>query len=160
MVEGKRRDLTVMGALIISIIMMISLLVLIRIYNKNTYLEQLKQKMLAIKKESDEVEEMRLNINLIEKRGDAKSSSLNVLSGIYSFIPEEIFLSSIDIEEKNKVVLKGSAVSLSDVFKFVTKLENSMYFMNVKSTYATSKKEKDIEYTDFEIIGIIEGGIE
>ena len=42
---------------------------------------------------------------------------------------------------------------MSDVFKFITTLENSPYFENVKTTYTTTKKEEeDIEYAEFEII--------
>ena len=46
---------------------------------------------------------------------------------------------------------------MSNVFSFVTTLEDSSYFENVKTTYTTTKKDQGDEYTKFEIICMYEG---
>ena len=45
---------------------------------------------------------------------------------------------------------------MSNVFSFVTTLEGSPYFENVKTTYTTTKKDQGQEYTKFEIICMYE----
>jgi len=152
LMEEKRKHLTLMGILFTSIVMMVSLLLLINIYSKNAYLAQLKEKISKIENEANKVEKMRLQIALIEKRLDAKGSSINILNEIYKLTPRQIYFTNIDIEEKKQVVLRGRAFAMSDVFKFITVLENSPYFKGAKTTYATTKREKDTEYADFEIM--------
>ena len=49
------------------------------------------------------------------------------------------------------VELKGGGLAMSDVFKYVKKLEESGMFENVKTTYTTTKKDKDTEFAEFEI---------
>jgi Tfp pilus assembly protein PilN len=151
LMEEKRKNLTIMGILFSAIMMMLSLLILIHIYNKNIYAAQLRQKSALIKSDSDEIEKMRLSVNLIQGLLDARGDSLNLLKEIYKIIPKEIYLTNIDIERRKQIVLRGCAQAMSDVFKFVTLLEKSPYFENVKNTYATAKKENNTERTDFEI---------
>ena len=152
MMEQKRRQLTIMGVLVASIVMLSTLLLLINVYNKNLYLEQLKEISGNIENEAMEVERMRMKIGLIQGRLDAKGSSVNILDEIYKLTPREIYLTSIDIEEKKEAVLKGRASAMSHVFKFITTLEESPYFENVKTTHTTTKKDKEREFAEFEII--------
>lgn len=151
LMDEKRKNLTKTGILSISIIMMGSILFLINIYSKNLYLAQLKTKISQIEKKAGEVEKMRAKINLIEKRLDAKGASINLLNEIFQLVPREIYLTYVNIEEKQRIVLKGSAFAMSDVFRFVTILENSPMLTNVKTTYITTQKDKKTEYAEFEI---------
>ena len=41
---------------------------------------------------------------------------------------------------------------MSEIFKFITALEESEIFENVKTRYATKSKEEEKEVTDFEIV--------
>ena len=152
LMEEKRKQLTVMGILFTSIVMMVSLLLLMNIYSKKAYLMQLKQKIAEIEYDANQVEKMRMRIDLIEKRLDAKGTSINILNEIYKLMPEEVYLTNINIEERNQAILRGRAFAMSDVFKFVTTLENSPYFENVKTTYTTTRKEENTEYAEFEVI--------
>ena len=149
--ENKRKNLTVMGIMICAITMVLSLLVLIHIYNKNNYLARLKQEIIAIKGDSDEIVKMRLSVSLAQDLLNARGDSLTLLSQINKIIPKEVYLTSLEIERRKQAVLRGRAQAMSDVFKFITMLEKSPYLENVKNTFATTKKEGNYEYTDFEI---------
>jgi len=151
LMENKRKSLTMMGILFSAIMLALSALILINIYNKNVYIAQIKQKITLIKNDSDEIDKMRLSVNLLQNRLDARGDSINLLNEIHKTIPREIYLTDISIERGKQVILKGRALAMSDVFKFVTVLEKSPYFKDVKNTYATTKKEDNNEYTDFEI---------
>lgn len=151
LMEAKRSNLTMMGALFAAVIMVISLMILINIYNKNNYIKQLKSRTGQIKEDSDLVDKMRRSINLLQDRLDAKGDTLSVLDSLHKILPKEIYLTNVNIERKKDVTIKGRANAMSDVFKFVSTLENSPLFKNVKNTYTTTKKENNQEFADFEI---------
>ncbi|MDP2905900.1 MAG: pilus assembly protein PilM [Candidatus Omnitrophota bacterium] len=157
MMDAKRRNLTMMGILSSAIIMALSALMLVNIYHKNVYMTGIKQRVALIKNDSDETDRMRLTVNLLRDRLDARGDSINLLNEAYKLIPKEVYLTGIDIERRKQVILKGRAQAMSDIFKFVTALEKSPYFESVKNTYATTKKEDDNEFVDFEIIAAYEG---
>lgn len=151
-IEGGRRRMTLTGVLALSVVMMMSISFFIIYYNKNNYLIELKRAIARNAQDAQEVERMRTCIDLVKERLDARKRSINVLHEIMRLTPKEIYFTNINIEEKNNVVLQGRAAAMSDVFKYVTILENSSYFENVKTTYTTTKKDKDTEYAKFEII--------
>ena len=117
----------------------------------------MKRATAKISKDAEGVERMRLCIDLVEKRLNTQRCSLNILNEIAKLTPKEIYFTSIDIDEKKQAVLQGRAAAMSNVFEFVTTLENSPFFENVKTTYTTTKKDKDTEYAKFEIICMNEG---
>jgi len=152
LMDAKRNQIISMGILLISIVMMISLLLGISIYKKNAYLNLLKKKISGIGTAASEVEKMRLSIDLVEGRLDASRRSINILSEIYQLTPKEIFFTNINIDEEKQTILQGRAFAMSDVFAYVTILESSAYFKDVKTTYSTKKRDDDGEYAKFEII--------
>ncbi len=152
MMEEKRKNLIITGILFSAIILTISILLAIHISNKNTYINELKHKIASIKNASDEVDKMRLSIDLVHGRLDAGGDVLNLLNEVYKTIPREVYLTSVDVENRGQVVLRGRAVAISDVFKFVTSLSASPFLEKVRNTYATTKEENNNQYADFEII--------
>ncbi|MBN2453429.1 MAG: pilus assembly protein PilM [Candidatus Omnitrophica bacterium] len=152
LMDTKRRELTVMGALIASVVMLMSFIILMNIYNKNTYLAKLKSMISKIEVEADDIEKMRAVISLVEKRLDSRGSAIEALNEIYGITPKEIHITDINIDEKQSIIIKGGGYAMSDVFKYVKKLEESGMFENVKTTYTTTKKDRDSEFAEFEII--------
>ena len=150
--EGRRKQITMTGVLVLSIVMMLSTLFFIVFYGKSSYLAGIKKSIANIEKDASEVEQMRSSISLVKGRLDARKSSINILHEISRLTPKEIYFTNINIEEDKQTVLQGRAAAMSNVFEFVTTLENSSYFENVQTTYTTTKKEKDTEYAKFEII--------
>jgi len=159
--EARRNDLIVTGILFVSIAMALSFILLLSYSYKNMYLAQLKKQVAQISSESGEIEKMRLSIDLVKRTIDAKRSSVNIIHEIYGITPPEISLSAIDIDEDKQVILKGRGYAMSEVFKFIKKLEESDIFSNVKAAYTRTRKEKEnereTEYAEFEIVCPYEG---
>ena len=151
LMEAKRKQLTVMGILIVSIATMLSFLCLTNIYNKSAYLVKLKNMISKIETQADNVEKMRTVISLVEKRLDSHGSAIEVINEIYVITPDEIYLTDINIDEKQSIILKGGGQAMSDVFKYVKKLEESDMLESVKTTYTTTKKDRNREFAEFEI---------
>jgi len=150
--EEKRKRVTVTGVLAITIFMVLSILFFMIYYNKSMYLLELKRKIAKVEKDAQEVERMRMCTVLVTRRLDAKKRSINVVHEISQLTPKEIYFTNINIEEEKQTILQGNASAMSNVFEFVTTLENSPFFENVKTTYTTTKKDKEGEYAKFEII--------
>jgi len=156
LMEEKRKSLTTLGILFAAIATVVSSILLADIYNRTIYLDKLKRKIAKIEEDADEARKMRLRVDLVERRLDAKGSTINMLNEIHKLTPKEIYFTNITIEEKKELIIKGRAEAMSDVFRFVTTLEESPYFKNAKTTYTTTKKEEGTEYADFEIICMYE----
>ncbi len=156
-VEGKRKQMMVTGILALLGITMVSIFFFMAYFNKSFYLADLNRTKAKIEKDAQEVERMRMFIDLVEERLDAHQSSINVLHEINRLTPSTIHFTNINIDEGKQTVLQGRASAMSNVFEFVTTLENSPHFINVKTTYTTTKKEKEGEYSKFEIVCMHEG---
>ena len=96
--EQKRKQITVMGILAASIVMMGSLLLLLSIYMENIYLAQIKDQIKKIEKVASHVERMRRHIYLVEGRLDAGQRSLNTFYEIHKLTPQEIYFTNINME--------------------------------------------------------------
>jgi len=67
--------------------------------------------------------------------------SLDVMSELYDLVPDNIYLRSVTIDEKGAVNIKGTSSAMSEVFSFVTSLENSKYFKGASASNTSSRKE-------------------
>lgn len=159
LMEYKRRQLTLMGILFIAVGMAVFFLFFIRVYYKSDYLNKLTARIAQIEAPAKEVELMRNQIDVVERKLDIRGSSIDVLYEMTSIVPKEIYLININIDDKKQVVLRGRAAAMVDVFNFVTTLENSPIFHNVKLTYTSIKKEGDAQYAEFKMALDINGGL-
>lgn len=150
-VKEKGKDLYLMGILLVSILVAVSGVFLGRMYNKERYLGQLKQRLGEIQNKTKELNSMVRGIETIKDRVHTRGMSLNLLYEVHRAIPPGVHLVSISFDGKESLTLRGQSNEMSEVFNFVNKLEESVYFQNVKSKYATKRKVEDKEITDFEI---------
>ena len=150
--EDKRKQVTIIGVLFSAIMMVSSLIVIMYFYNKRSYLAHLKQQIALTAPGADAVELMRKRIVFLRKRQDARGAAINLFVEIYKEIPDEIYLTNITIEAKKSVEIKGRALTMQSVVRFVDTLEASAYFQKVKTLYSKTKKVQGEEYTDFAII--------
>lgn len=149
--EEKHRQFTVTGVLIAAIIMTISLLVIMSLQFKQGYLEQLREKTVALQQETAKVEKMRHDINLVKQRMNAKHSLVTLICEIVKLTPPNIYYTELQLIEQGAISLKGQAPAMSAIFLFVKKLEDSPVFANVQAVRTTTKKDGDTESCEFEI---------
>jgi len=150
-VREKGKDLYLMGILLVFILVAVSGVFLGRMYNKERYLGQLKQRLTEIQDKTKELNSMVRGIETIKDRVYTRGMSLNLLYEVHKAITPEMHLVSMSFDGKETLTLRGQSNEMSEVFSFVSKLEESSYFQNVKTKYATKRKEGDKEITDFEI---------
>jgi len=90
-------------------------------------------------------------ITVIKSYLDSRKLPVVFLDELQKAVPEEIAIKSIRVNEQGRVTLRCQAVRLSDVFKFVTTLENVKYFRDVQTKYTRKVQLKEREVTDFEL---------
>lgn len=151
-VKKRARDIYTAGVLLMLIPLLVSGIFLERVYNKSFYLTELRNSLRESKDKTGELNEMIEKIGLIKKQINTKSVSLNLFFETYKAITPEIYLLSISFDGKDKLTLRGTSNIMSDVFRFVNRLEESKYFENVKTKYANVRKVNEgKEVVDFEI---------
>ena len=150
-VQEKGKDLYRMGIYLVFILIAVSGIFLGRIYNKERYLGQLRQRLLEIQTKTEKLTDMVSVVETVRYRTQTRGISLNLIYEVHRVIPPDIHLSSLSFDGKELLLLRGSSNLMSEVFNLVSKLEESEYFQNVQTKFATKHIVKDKEVTDFEI---------
>ena len=92
------------------------------------------------------------NAELVQNQLMFKGSSIDILRELYAILPEDISLTIFEFEDKNRILLRGTAKELSRVFDLLPILKKSPYFEEVQINYATKRTFKEKVFADFEII--------
>ena len=150
-VKEKGKDLFLMGIFFMLILVAISGVFLGRMYNKEHYLGQLKLRLSQIQSKTKVLNNMIRVMETIKDRIYTRGLVLNLIYEVHLAISPEMHLVSMSFDGKETLILRGESNVMSEVFNFVTKLEESGYFQNVKAKYATKRMVENREVTDFEI---------
>ena len=150
--KEKTKDLTILGILLFYVFTITMAFFLGGQYNQQSYLKRLTQRDKFIALDIGNLVDQYRKIGFVKNFVYERKVPLLLLNEINSLVPVEILINYISVEKDSLVTLRGQGAKLSDVFKFVTTLENSKYFREVSTKYTRTKKVKDRELTDFEII--------
>lgn len=154
-IEERARDLLKTGALSLTVLILIFMVFMSKVYVKGAYLKKLQHRYAAMGKDVKELENTFSRLSLIKKYLTQRGFSLDVLYELYAVIPAEMELDEIKFDSK-KFSVKGTADSMSMVFAFVDGLEKSKFFKEVKTKYTTKRKEGKRDVTDFEVASLLE----
>ena len=149
--KEKTKKLVILGCLGIYLLTLICAIFLGRLYNNQNYLNSLKDLNASVSHDIEELPEKLKKITLVKEYLDSRNLPLVFIYELEKNIPQEISVNSIRIDDRSNVTLRCQAIRLSDVFKFVTTLENVKYFKDVQTKYTRKVKVKDLEVTEFEL---------
>ena len=149
--KERTKELFILGCLLIYTLAIILFLFWGRIYNQQAYLRRLTQYYNSVEQGVGDLVEKSEKITFVKNFLYARELPLVCLYELEKVTPPEIMVTSVNIEKGNFVTLRGQGISLSDVFKFISTLENDKYFKDILTKYTRTKKTKDKEVTDFEL---------
>ncbi len=149
---ARRTALSSFGALVLCVAGLLGLCLATHYYARLTYLNALRNELRAIEGTATAVEKMRRSIHGIEERLDARGTTLDMLHEVQALAPETIRLTSVRLDARQRASIQGRAEAMSDIFKFVTVLEASPLFENVKTTHAAKREEGGQVSATFEIL--------
>ena len=131
-----------------------------RVYFKDLFLKQnLVDKYADQKKEVVLLENMVNKVRVLRDYLEARQMPLEAMRELYRIIPEEMYLSSVSMDDAGNVTVQGVSESMSRVFSVVTALEESPLFENVKTRSTTAKKERGKDVAAFEIVLKLSPGV-
>lgn len=149
--KSKIKELIFLGTLL-GLLLVLSLGILAtRIYKTELYLKKLEATLKETSPKTKEIETTLKKLALVKERLSPQGSSIDMISELYNIIPEGVSLSIFSLEEGKFITLQGLSLAMSDVFNFQSILEKSPYFKNVEVKYASKRRVRQIEVTDFRI---------
>jgi Tfp pilus assembly PilM family ATPase/Tfp pilus assembly protein PilN len=151
-IQERGADLYVMGLLLVFILAAFSSIFLGRIYSKEWYLGQLKQRISEIQNKTQELNNTIRITEAVKDRIRIRSLVLNLLYEVNRVISPEIHIASISFHGQDSLTVIGVSNMMSEVFKFTNQLESSEYFQNVQTKYTTKRMVENRELTEFEIV--------
>lgn len=154
----RRKSLVMTGLLLAGIIGVTGLTINKKIQDRHEYLTILERRLKETGPLAKELEIKKGRLDLIKNQLSVEGTSLDILKELYTIIPKKTSLSVCIYDDKLGVTLKGVSPAMSDVFGLIPKLEGSPLFASVTSRYATQRKIKGQELTDFHIDCSIEQG--
>lgn len=145
------RDIITMGILIMACLVMICSYLGSRVYLKQSLIDELDAafEITSVQARSFESAstKARLLRNLIENRG----KGIYVFDKVTSLVGTNVYLTHYSYDEEGNITLRGTADSMSGVFGFVTKLEDSGYFSSVVTNETQTRRVKGDDVADFSI---------
>ncbi len=154
--EERGRELIKTGIFILTIFVLICISLISNIYFKSTYLRSLNRNFNSLNKEAEKLERDFTRVSLIRNYLQEKGRALEVLSELHGIAPIDISINNIRYDSEGKLNIRGSTESMSTVFSFVTEMEKSKHFKDVKTRYTSKRKEGTKDMTDFEIVCLLE----
>ncbi|MCX5694081.1 MAG: pilus assembly protein PilM [Candidatus Omnitrophica bacterium] len=154
-IEERGKDLIKTGIFILTIFIATFFILASKIYFKGAQLSKLDSKYAVINQEAQKLEKDLLKVGLVKNYLVNRGYTLEILTELHGLVSEDIELSEIRYDA-DKFSVKGSADAMSSVFSFVDRMEKSKYFKEVKTRYTAKRKDGLRDYTDFEVIALME----
>jgi len=151
-VREKGRDLYFFGIYLAFILATALSVFLGRMYTKEQYLKELKRETLKVQEKVGRISHMIEETEGIKIRTDTKNLVLNFIFEKHKVVPPDIYLTSIRFNGKDRLTIRGVSAVMSEIFRFLNVLEESKYFLDVKTKFVTTRKVKGKDMTEFEII--------
>ncbi len=149
--KERAKELTLLGSLVIYLFVATLAFLGARIHCYQSYLSHLSQKVSQIEKEVGDLIVQSKQLETAKEILNSRRLPFSVLYELQKKAPREVALQWIEIDRSHRITLRGESVQLSDVFRFVTILDESELFKEVQTKYTRTKQVRDKEVTDFEL---------
>ena len=150
-----KKNLLKTVVLLACIILIFSGVIAKNIFGKSRYLLLLNAKIKAMEPQVIKAKRIREDIKIIKNEIQKRPLTIDIFSEIYKITPKDITFNLLNYESSKSLILRGNASSLDEIIKFITILEDSPYFENVKIKYTAKKSITGKQVTDFEIICLL-----
>lgn len=150
----KLRQLILLGALLAYVIV-ISLVILgFRIYKSQEELLRIQSDYSRYAKDAEKLSVLMQKIRIIRDIKSPQKGLAYLLYTVSEVLPSGCRVVSINFQKKSQLVIKGEAQAVSLVFDFISLLEETKVFSNVKTTYTRKMKGKAsvAKGSEFEIV--------
>ncbi len=146
-----KKKLLVSGMLVVANILLLALMFWMMLSNKESYLNELKQRLAQLKPQAQAVQKKVLKLQMVQTQLTSQLLILDAITDLINVTPATSTLNMLSINEEGVLVVRGQAKSLGEVLDLVGSIENSPYFKNSHLNFSSRRKMKNEELIDFEI---------
>jgi len=129
-----------------------------KLFEKHTILRRFNTEIKTIEPRVEAANKMRADLKIIKKDILRKPLAIDVLAEVYRITPTDISFNLMDYDTGKSLVLRGNGPSLDGIIRYISALEASGYFENVKLKYTTKRSFRGREKTDFEVVCLLKNG--
>lgn len=142
--QGKEIFKTAVG--ILAVMMLLAITLSLKMYFHNSYLSKVKNSFKKNRNEVMSLENRSVKMRIIQDHMKSRMISLDTINELYNNIPDEVYLTSLDMDEEGNVSIQGISDIASLVFNLGSALKESPLFesVNIKSTVAKKDRGKDV----------------
>lgn len=155
--ERRAKEMFKIGIVTMIIFSLLFVNVMTKISFKRAYLKQITTHYLPVRDSARQLEQMLAKTELVKAYLVSRGASLETLTELYDATPLDVRLTEIKYDESaGKFSIKGTSAVMSSVFTYVSELDKSSIFKNVKTKGVNSRNEGGRDVADFEINAMIE----
>jgi Tfp pilus assembly protein PilN len=147
----RRNQLNQMGVLGLFIVTLLLAILVMSYYERRFTLGMIEERIGEVEGVAERTEEKVERINQIHARLSAAGDPANMLAELHRITPEEIHLTSLRVQARDEVSLRGRAFAMNNVFEYVKLLEESKLFEDVKAEYTKVTKLNRSQFAEFAI---------
>jgi len=150
--EQRSKELIRTVSLLLSLIALICVVLLGKIYINSVYLQKINERFTALHQRAEVVERYFTRVKLIRSYLSQKGMALEVLDEFYKLLPKKIKVTEVVFDKGKTFRFKGTAYSAAEILSFAQELNRSEYFSEAKTRDISKRKDGNEEVADFEII--------
>ena len=145
------RELVILGGLCVYLLSIGYLFYWGRVYHQQNYLAMVRERAAAVEKTLGDLPGKFKKIEFVRERLESRKAVLFVMVELQKAVPAKASVVFVSVEETGRVVVRGQAEELADVFKFVDNLEKSGGFRDVQTRSTKKKKTLGRDLIEFEL---------
>ncbi|HQO59182.1 MAG TPA: pilus assembly protein PilM [Candidatus Omnitrophota bacterium] len=150
-IEDKGRQIIKTGIYAVVMFILFAFIFVSKEHFNNMYLERLRADYKEKRRKVVAFDRKAQKTRIVKGYLNSRMVGLEVVMTLYKLIPDEIYLESISLDENGSVEIIGVSETMSRVFNFVTALQESDLFKNVKTRSTSAKKERGKDVAAFNI---------
>ncbi|MFH1782741.1 MAG: PilN domain-containing protein [Candidatus Omnitrophota bacterium] len=147
----KKKELAVVYSLLGVFLILFFSFLSFRLYEKDKVLKLLSEKVGLLEKKTHNLNTISKKVELFKQHKIKGEYIVSVLKKTYELVPSNTTIVGLEHKGGEVISYKGISKDTSAVFEFVKKLEESRYFSKVSVKYASKKRLRGQEITDFDI---------
>jgi len=133
------------------LLVLVGLTLGLKIYFQTNFLTKLQSDYQENRKKVEHLENISNTSRIVQNYLSSRMISLDTINELYKSIPDEIYLTSLLMDEEGNVSIQGISDIASLVFNLGTSLKESEYFKSVNIKSTTAKKDRGKDVSAFEI---------
>ena len=126
-----------------------------KIFFRNSFYKKLVDDYRSSREEVVELDNISLRTKIVNKYIAGRMVSLDSIVELYENVPNNIYLSSVNLDADGNINILGMAENTSHVFNLGTTFRESDFFKSVNIKSTTAKKDRGKDASAFEIVLIL-----